>query len=75
MHTAPEPGRASNTTGGAGGGGGDWRAPRIRGATQGRQRALNGRLLLQETFRAWEAFICFRSQGCFSKDFQVFLGS
>lgn len=37
--------------------------------------ALNGRLLLQEPFRAREAFICLRSHGCFSKDFQVFLSS
>lgn len=39
------------------------------------QQALNGWLLLQETFRDWEAFIWLRSQGCFSKDFQVFLSS
>lgn len=49
--------------------------PRSQGASRGRQQALNGRLLLQETFRAWEAFVCLSSQGCFSKDFQVFLSS
>lgn len=39
------------------------------------QQALNGRLLLQEAFRAWQAFFRLRSQGCFSKDFQVLLSS
>jgi hypothetical protein len=36
---------------------------------------LNGRLLLQEAFRAWETFIWLRSQGCLSKDFQMLFSS
>lgn len=39
------------------------------------QPALDGRLLLQEALRAWEAFLWLRGQGRFSKDLQVLLSS